>query len=367
MQTKLWKRLLISAVAVAALAAPSSALAAQRYASPAGLSTGSCLTPATACDLATAIHGDGIANSPSAGDEVIVEPGSYTNNAILIAGAPNMFIHGDFGGLRPVINEPTTGELQFSSGTVSYLDFESGTQNAVNMGGGTMERVFMKGGASGFFVCQCVGGTLRDSVLISTGSSAPLGIVSNGGTSSATYRNVTAIAADPAASGIELVHSGAGSVTVDAYNVIARDLGGGTDVKAFGPSATITFHHSNYGTKSQVTGGIVQDAPSDPHQTAAPLFTNAPAFDFSEALGSPTIDAGLTDPLNGDLDFAGDTRAIGGATDIGAYELNTQTGPVGQPPGTPGSFSGAGTGKKCKKQKKAAAAKKKKCGKKKSK
>ena len=367
MQRGLWKKLLISAVGAAALAAPSSALASLRYASPSGLATGNCQTPVTACDLGTAIHGDGIANNPSAGDEVIVEPGSYTNNAILIAGAPNMFIHGDFGGLRPVINEPTTGELQFSSGTVSYLDFESGTQNAVNMGGGTMERVFMKGAGSGNFVCQCVGGTLRDSVLISTGSSAPLGVVSTGGTSTATYRNVTAIATDPLASGIVIIHSDPGSVTVDAYNVIARDLGGGTDVKAFGPHATITFHHSNYGSASQATGGIVQDAPSDPHQTAAPVFTNAAAFDFSEALGSPTIDAGLTDPLNGDLDFAGDARTIGGATDIGAYELNTQTGPVGQPPGPPGSFSGAGGSKKCNKQKKAASAKKKKCRKKKSK
>src|SRR5262249_58893148 len=59
----------------------------------------------------------------------------------------------------------------------------------------------------------------------------------------------------------------------------------------------------------------------DPNLNAVPLFTNAGTGDLSEAPGSPTIDAGLDDPLNGPTDFAGNARQQGGATDIGAFEF----------------------------------------------
>ena len=364
MRTGLWMKLLISAAATAMLAAPSSALAL-RYASPTGLSTNDCQSPATACDLATAIAGDGGTNTPSAGEEVIVQPGSYTNDATLLPGAPNMYIHGDFAGQRPVINEPTIGQLQISSGTVSYLDFESGGSNAVNLNGGVMERVLMKGAGNGNLVCQCYGGILRDSVIVSSGPSGALGVVSNGGTAVGTYRNVTAVTTNPAAPAILILQGGTpNALTFDAYNVIASNLAGGTDVEALGNGAQLTLHHSNYLRPVQMSSGVVQDAPGDPHQSTPPLFTNAAAFDFSEALGSPTIDAGLTDPLNGGLDFAGDARTVGTGTDIGAFEFNPPAPSAGGPAVPPGSPPSA-TKSKCKKKKARSAKKRKKCRKKK--
>ncbi len=132
-----------------------------------------------------------------------------------------------------------------------------------------------------------------------------------------------------------------GTLTFNVFNVIALNGAGGTDVVADGPNATITLSHSNYRTTSLVDGGVIQDAPGGAHQTGAPMFANAAGGDFSQLAGSPTIDAGVTDPLNGTLDFGGGARTVGSSTDIGADEFSP---PAALPPGTPA--------KKCKKQKK---------------
>ena len=51
-----------------------------------------------------------------------------------------------------------------------------------------------------------------------------------------------------------------------------------------------------------------------------PVFVDAANGDYREAAGSPTIDAGIADQL-GPLDLAGNTRVLGSAPDIGAYEF----------------------------------------------
>ncbi len=318
------RRGIVTGVALVALALPAQSLAT-RYAAPSGSSADDCHSVATACDLKTAIQGNG-PNLPSAGEEVIVEPGNYSFSDFVMQGAPNLNIHGVLTQPRPVVNQSDPlAQLQISSGSISYLDFEAGTTNLVNLSGGLMERVVMHSASNGNFGCQCYGGLIRDSVFVSSGPTAALGVTSNGGTSALTLRDVTAIATNPAAAAITVSHQAPGSVTFDAYNAIARNTAGGSDVSAFGPSATITFHHSNYATSTQTSGGVIQDAPGDPHQGTAPQFANGAGGDFSESAGSPTIDAGLSDPLNGPLDFAGNPRAFGGGTDIGAYEFMPPT------------------------------------------
>jgi hypothetical protein len=307
---------------LAILAGPAQA-SATRYAAPGGSPADDCHSEATACDLATAIAGTA-GNLPTSGEEVIVEPGNYSLASTIDENVLDLDlnVHGVVGQPRPVIEQTNpAGELKVSGGALSYLDFEGGGTNVVNFSGGVMDRVIMRGAGNGNFVCQCGRGLVRNSVFTSTGPTGPLGVTSNGGTSSLTLRNVTAIATDPNAIALEVIHSGMGSAHYEAYNAIARNTAGGADAGAFGTTGTITLHHSNYGTVNQGSGGIVQDAPGDPHQTAAPLFTNGAAGDFSEVLGSPTIDAGLADPSNGPLDFAGNPRSVGGSVDIGAYEF----------------------------------------------
>jgi hypothetical protein len=337
------RRLTGIAVVLGMLILPGQAMAT-RYVTQTGTPVNDCQSVPTGCDLQTAIHGNG-ANVPSDGEEVVVEPGSYSLGASIMEGAANLNIRGVAGQPRPAITQTDPSAVLFlTSGTLSYLDFEGGSTDLVNQSGGLIDRIIMRGAGSGQFTCQCGTGTIRDSIFISTGGTAALGLSSNGGTSALTLRNVTAIATQAGTTAIALSHSPAGAVSYDAYNTIARNLAGTSDVGAFGPSATITFHHSNYGTSTVSGGGLVQDAPSDPHQSVAPMFTNSAGADFSEAVGSPTIDAGLTDALNGPLDFAGNPRAYGVSTDIGAYEFSPPPPPASPPVVTPK--------KKCKKHKK---------------
>jgi hypothetical protein len=339
-----------------ALLAPASALAT-RYVTETGSSANNCQSIAAGCDLVTAIEGNG-GNFPSAGEEVIIEPGTHSMSSEILEGATDLDIHGVIGQPRPVINQTNPlGHLQFTSGTLSYLDFEGGGTNLVQQSGGLMDRVLVRAASNGNFACQCYGGLIRNSVFISTGGTAALGVTSNGGTSALQIRNVTTIATDSSAYALTTSHSGGGTVSYDAYNVIARNIDGGVDIAAFGPSSTITLHHSNYATKAEGGGGAVQDALGDTHQSATPVFTNAAADDFSEATGSPTIDAGLTDPLNGSLDFAGNPRSAGGSTDIGANEVVVPPAPPAGPAGPTGQRAKAL--KKCKKKR--SKAKRRKC------
>jgi hypothetical protein len=333
------------AVVVGMLAMPAPALAL-RYASPTGMSADNCQTVGTACDLETAIEGTG-GNLPSMGEEVIVLQGDYAVTTEIEHGASGLNVHGAFDQPRPVINETGSGQLRMTvNGTYSYLDLEyTGTDSALLMNTGTAERLFIRGsGGSSALVCQCYGGLLRDSVVVTTGTSPALGVRSSGGTSTVTYRNVTAYSSNAAAPAIKVLQNiPPNSLNVTAFNTIARNGAGGTDVVADGTGASITFSRSNYGTSSAVNGGVVQDT-GDPHQTALPLFTNAAGGDFSEVAGSPTIDAGLTDVLNGSLDFAGNPRTVGGSTDIGAYEFQgSSPSPIGPVPLAPPSFNLIGT------------------------
>jgi hypothetical protein len=53
------------------------------------------------------------------------------------------------------------------------------------------------------------------------------------------------------------------------------------------------------------------------------------------------VDAGLTDPLNGLVDFAGNPRTVGAGTDVGAYEY-VPPAPPSSPPAAP-AFTLGGT------------------------
>jgi hypothetical protein len=157
---------------------------------------------------------------------------------------------------------------------------------------------------------------------------------------------------------------------INATNVIARALsGGGTDVRAeagdTNSSAEINLDHSNYASRQAVTCGTppcpatITDPATASNQTAAPLFVNAPGGDFHQAAGSPTIDAGINDPLNGTTDIDGEARQIGPLTDIGADERPPDVGGGGTANPPPPTLVKK---KKCKRKKhRAAESAKKKC------
>jgi hypothetical protein len=130
--------------------------------------------------------------------------------------------------------------------------------------------------------------------------------------------------------GVELLVNnsgkGNGDLEITATNTIIRssatDILTETEAKGGGTQAlTVKLDHSNYATLDTSLGGTVTPANTATNQSAAPLFVNAGSDDLHEAAGSPTIDAGATDPPNGTTDLDGNPRAIGAGTDIGAYEF----------------------------------------------
>jgi hypothetical protein len=322
-----------------ALLVPEDGLAT-RYASPSGTSLQSCASPATACTLEKAIEGSG-GNVPTSGEEVVILSGTYpTQTTEIFQGASNLNIHGEGGKPRPVINQSGIGRFLIGSGSFSYLHLQqtAGASEAVNMSGSnaTIDRVFMESSGDGTSpVCQCYFGLVRNSVLVSNAPDKPaIGVVSNGGSGNVVYRNVTAyssVAGTPALGVTQVAATGTLSVAV--YNSIVFNAGG-SEILADGPNSTITLSHANYRTTSTPQGGVVQDAPGGGHQTATPKLANPAGDDFAELPGSPTIDAGITDPLNGPLDFAGQPRTVDGSTDIGAYEFIASS-PSPSPPTAP--------------------------------
>ncbi|HEY5977989.1 MAG TPA: choice-of-anchor Q domain-containing protein, partial [Solirubrobacterales bacterium] len=296
---------------------------AQRYAAPNG--TGSTCTQQQPCTLAEA------SNGASNGDEVIVAAGDYE-----ITGAPlnladtGLHLHGDFGGPMPRVFAKLGGQqaivLSGEGVRLSYLEVQNEQTEGVGVrctGAGTVvERARATGigeGAAG--VVAHPGCTVRDSLVQARGTNA-LGMESLGmlGSTGSTVINVTAIASGQDSAGIQsrYTDSGSGSHTLTLINSIvdgASDLR--TEDGTGGPGRIVVSNSNFDSAKPETEGAIAGSA----NQTAPPLVLDAAAGDYREAPGSPTIDAGITDPANGPLDLDAGARAAGSATDIGAYEF----------------------------------------------
>ncbi|HYU60126.1 MAG TPA: choice-of-anchor Q domain-containing protein [Solirubrobacterales bacterium] len=314
----------IALLALLAVAPP--ALAVQRFASPTGLASGLCTTPATACNLQRAVE-----DVTADGDEVIVGPGTYVESDP-VAVSNIIDVHGAAGQPRPVIVTSASSGVFASNlfARVADLEIQHSAASGLGLfvGGGVAERIVVK--STGDFSKACVpldGGVIRDSVCWDTGASgagAALDVV--GGSSTGKLRNVTAVATGASSVGVRASSTGAFSSIVDAANVVAdgalADVAVSTTVA--GGSATLALTNSNYATESQTGPGTesATDPGSGANQTSPPSFANAVAGDFHQVAGSPTIDAGTPGASSlGALDVDGDPRLVDAAPDIGADEF----------------------------------------------
>ena len=343
----------VAIVILAALAiAPLAHAADQRYASPNG--NGENCTSSAPCSLEQAV------TKAEINDEVIVRAGEYP-----LAGpvetppnSKNVFVHGAFGGAMPRISAKTSAApigFEDIGGRISYLDIAN-EKNSANGAtcygpGSSIERVHIHViGQDAVAAGQYPGCVVRDSVFLAEGQdSRGLSATSTAGKFLVVARNVTALASGPGSVGIFsffLPIGFGGTFTLDLKNSIAS--GEASDLQAAGNFSTIVVSHSNFGSTDADGDNGITDAGSN--QSAAPKFVDAAGGDYREAVGSPTIDAGVADQI-GSTDLDGNPRNLGGAPDIGAFEASPSLSPAPSAAGllqalalTPRRFRAAGAG-----------------------
>jgi hypothetical protein len=304
----------------------SSASAAVRYASP-GASGAEPCNP-TPCTLQKAVNGAGD------GDDVLVGAGTYkptveveVDHAISVGGAPgaalptvqitNHILHED--NAAALVHDL---RIEVVAPTMPY---------AITDEAGSVERVYAYSFESAG-ACQIASGILRDSVCWGGLSVDGFG----GGNVHIVLRNVTATSTVMGA-------GGGANVTIDGANLIMHSIdpaqSNGADLAvdvSAGASASISLTHSNYASVDAAASSGTNFSYTLPgtngNQTASPLFVDAAAGNLHELAGSPTIDAGIADPLVGATDLEGAARSqpsscLGAAPtpDIGAYEFAPTT------------------------------------------
>jgi Ca2+-binding RTX toxin-like protein len=299
-----------------------------RYAAPGGTGPDPCLQ-ANPCDFAHAIQ------HAVSGDEVIVMPGDYVfpNGILLFRRQINL--HGLDGQPRPRL--VFTGTVGFflleAAATLRHLQIEATMDDAVALGVSTFatptfsDLVLTATGTDGAALTVNEGNALvRDSILRSTGAN---GLALDGrSTGTVELRNLTAWSSGPNSIAIRAgclpgACFGDGPYVTRARNVVAR--GTRYDLQSTSPDpdkpAILGISHSNFrpGFTNVSIGSVLNDEGNN--QSTEPLFVNPAAGDFHQRLGSPTIDAGVADPMNGATDFDGEARPMGPAPDIGADEL----------------------------------------------
>jgi hypothetical protein len=362
---------LIAAISAVLFGVTPIAAADTRYAEPNGDGAEPCTNQMDPCSIDLAVQGDTM--PPMPGDEVVLLPGTYDLGGGGFGINENISVGGQAGQPRPLIITGGIGMENPGSTTTppSLHDVEIfSSSGGLGNGGGVVERVIVTSTAASGVACSVfaradVDGLFRDSSCHQTGGGVAVGLNWGGPLpTGGQLRNVTAVSSAPGGVGISVHASLNGAVEIDAVNTIAR--GGLTDIRAtddasVGAVATVTLAHSNYASEEEPGTSTVTDPGTNGNQLATPLFVSA--SDLHQLPGSPTVDAGIADPLLGALDFEGDPRIIGPAPDIGADELVPLT---AAPPGNP--VTAAPKKKKCKKRKKqrsAEAAKKKRCKKRK--
>ena len=303
------RRICLCVSLVALLLVPSSAGAAQRWATEESTVKSGACTVASPCRIEYAITG------AAAGDEVIVAPGTYKLSQS-VATTESIDLHGVAGRPRPrLIGSAQTTALEFKSGgTLRHLAIEAtgSVQDALTLRDSVGEDLLLRSATGDGAKVNGIS-VLRDSVVQtgSTGSGAAgLKVRDSGGGGDVTLLNVTVMAPGEPATGIRCELS---SGQARVVNSIVR--GAAADIDASFSAANCTARSSNF--RPLLSPGVV----SGPgNQDAAPLFVDAANGDFRPLADSPTVDAGSADALLGATDPAGCPRVLGPAADIGAYE-----------------------------------------------
>jgi hypothetical protein len=320
--------LAVIAVVAGISAAPSahSITPSTRYASPGGVSAGAC-GKAKPCAIVRAI------NQAPSGSTVIIEPGTYGSASSPITteltdsvARADLSIHGESRTSFPVIYSSAIVGLELLSGsTVSALKMvSSGTSAGVMTGPpGASGHLIVVASAATFGACKIDGGSLSDSLCISTGANDNAVELDAFDDESATISGVTAIATG--SEGTALVDQSAGSNTtsITATNSIFQGVQDDLlATSATGGNSSITVSHSEYANSgtSDMGNGVSNIFGDNTDIESTPRFVDEATGNYRERRGSATIDQGSRVPA-GDTDLAGNPRTLGSEPDMGAYEF----------------------------------------------
>ena len=313
------------AVAIAfALATPAAAESATWFAAPDGDGPAPCL----ASDPCAA--DDAVGLSP-AGSKVALEAGTYGLTGVLQVGE-GKHLKGPYSGQPATLFRDSSGIVVRASGTGTRITDLDVAQDGHGGGlstasGATAERIDSSASGGGAACLLEIGGRLRDSLCRNLGNgNGVLMDQDTPGTGSAEIVNVTAVSSgdDVTAAALMLRAYFGADIDLLATNVIAYADGAAPDVVSValaGWHGDLDLTSSNYDVAAALSPGTVTQAGSGSNETDPPLFADAAAGDFSEAAGSPTIDAGSSPDWLGLLDLDRRARVVGSAPDVGALEF----------------------------------------------
>jgi hypothetical protein len=336
------------------------ASAATRYAAPGGNDVaGSECLQTNPCSLFNAASRFAPNSKLEQGDEVVVEPGTYSGAAgelgaeARIVTDARVSIHGIAGQPRPVIT------VQGGNGTAAFsLDEPGDVLSWLEIVGDELSGPWVLESPSsvidgviaishGVEPCFARAGLIRDSACLSTGpSTSALDVLDGSPKATVELRNVTLLAAGAESHALQArAFDNSEEVSVHGIGVIAkgtqadvfaRALSAAPHLPGTGSKVTISLDRSDFAqAKSENDAGegttTVTAPGSGTNITAAPQLA---ADGYHELPGSPTVDAGALDPmdpsLSGSTDIDGEARAMGPAPDIGADELRPPS-PVSAP------------------------------------
>jgi hypothetical protein len=313
-----------AAVSLLIAATASTAAAATWFAAPAGHGSAPCVQ-SDPCDIY-----DAVAGAPT-GNKVAALAGTYEITTELhVQGA--ILLQGPYSGPAAVFEgDGTSGPAIEVTGSGTRVTDLAIRQTSLGTGieigaGGAGDRLDSATEGAGVACAPVVGGSFRDSVCASYGGGN--GVAADEDTAvagSAELTNVTAISNGDGANAAALLlrASNGAELEVEAANVIAYSMGDAPDIASgalAGSTGDLILERSNYDTAAALAPGTVTDPGTNGNQTDEPRFADAAERDYSEAAGSPTIDAGGVAVSLGLLDVVRRARNRGGGPDIGAFE-----------------------------------------------
>jgi hypothetical protein len=274
-------------------------------------------------------------------DSTFLSTGDGSSTAFIQNGNAN------FARTSVLSRDSSIGGLLIEFGALNFSDGAIGTAGAGGGGavvGGGATATLTRARLAGFQALLVDGGlahasaSVVDSVGVATLDGA---IVRDDAALSVRGSTFVAEGTD-AVAGADIEASPTGDVSLNSVNSIFRVHGGsapGFDIDlagATGHAATFTADHSSY-TSVDTGGGTATPAGSATNIAGDPGFMDEAGGDFRLAAGSPLIDRG-SDPLIGETDVTGVTRAVDGncdgssEPDIGGLEFIPACPPHSSPP-----------------------------------